>query len=190
MLTDHLLNDITTFFNKHNDLRTLEHSIQVSNESKRIAEYYEVSSDKVIRAALLHDISNVIPITRMLHSAEELSIHILDDERKFARSVHQKLSKTMAEEIFGVSDPEILNAIESHTTHKPNATMTDKILFVSDKISWNLPGEHQYLQDMRNKVNDFEIDEAILIYLNNIWEQRSKLKLIHPWLIAAREELI
>jgi hypothetical protein len=43
---------------------------------------------------------------------------------------------------------------------------------------------------MREKVNAFEMDQAILIYLDTIWEQRDKLKLVHPWLIGAREELM
>jgi HD superfamily phosphohydrolase YqeK len=68
--------------------------------------------------------------------------------------------------------------------------MTDKILFVSDKISWKLPGEHPYLQEMREEVNKHEIDKAILIYLNHVWNQRSILKLVHPWLIKAREEML
>jgi len=64
------------------------------------------------------------------------------------------------------------------------------VLFISDKISWELQGNHQYLIDIREKVNDYKLNEAVLIYLNNIWEQRAKLKLVHPWLIKAREELL
>jgi predicted HD superfamily hydrolase involved in NAD metabolism len=189
-LSGDLNKDIHQFFTQNNDLRTLEHTLEVAVEAKRIAELFAIDPAKVIDAALLHDISNVIPISAMLNVAKELSIEILDEEHKYDRSVHQKLSKYMAQDIFGITDNEILNAIESHTTHKANSNMTDKILFVSDKISWKLPGEHTYLQEMRIKVNDLEIDKAILIYLNNIWDQRNKLKLVHPWLIKAREELM
>ncbi|MCD9025459.1 bis(5'-nucleosyl)-tetraphosphatase (symmetrical) YqeK [Cohnella silvisoli] len=182
--------DINQFFTQNGDLRTLKHTLEVAAEAKHIAELYAIDPAKVIKASLLHDISNVIPISTMLDVAKELSIEILDEEHKYDRSVHQKLSKYMAQDIFGITDYEILNAIESHTTHKANASMTDKILFVSDKISWKLPGDHPYLQEMRIKVNELEIDKAILIYLNNIWDQRDKLKLVHPWLIKAREELM
>ncbi|SMF87022.1 putative HD superfamily hydrolase of NAD metabolism [Paenibacillus uliginis N3/975] len=189
-LTGDLYQDITLFFTLNNDQRTLEHTLNVADEAKRIAERFEIDPDKVIQASLLHDISNVIPVSKMLNAAEELSIEILDEERKYSRSVHQKLSKCMAQEIFNITDDEVLSAIESHTTHKSNATTTDKILFVSDKISWELPGEHTYLQEMRTKVYENEIDQAIMIYLNHIWDQRNKLKLVHPWLIQAREELL
>lgn len=190
VLTGDLRKDIECFFVQNNELKTLKHTLEVADEAKRVAEIYDIDPAKVIVAALMHDVSNVIPISTMLDFARELSIDVLDEELNYNRSVHQKLSKYMARDIFGIDDDEILNAIESHTTHKPKANMIDKILFVSDKISWNLPGEHHYLEEMRTKVYDCEIDSAILIYLNHIWSQRHKLKLVHPWLIEARDELM
>ncbi|MFD0618163.1 bis(5'-nucleosyl)-tetraphosphatase (symmetrical) YqeK [Paenibacillus sp. GCM10027629] len=188
--TGDLTKDITYFFQMNDDLRTLEHTLQVAREAERIAGLYGLDPEQVVQAALLHDISNVIPISTMLDAAEALDIEILDEERKYNRSVHQKLSSCMAREIFGITDQDILDAIESHTTHQANASLIAKVLFVSDKISWNLPGEHLHLQEMRRHVDALEIDQAILIYLNQIWEQRHKLKLVHPWLIEAREELL
>lgn len=190
VLTGDLRKDIQVFFSQNNDLRTLNHTYEVANEAIRIANLFGLDSQKVECAALLHDISNVIPIPNMLELAELLSIEVLDDEYKYDRSVHQKLSRYMAQDIFEIKDEEILSAIESHTTHKPKSNMTDKILFVSDKISWNLPGEHPYLNEMREEVNRLEIDRAVLIYLNHVWAQRNILKLVHPWLIIAREELL
>jgi len=190
VLTGDMRKDIHVFFSQNNDLRTLNHTYEVANEAVRIAKLLGLDSKKVECAALLHDISNVIPISKMLEVAELLSIDLLEEEYKYDRSVHQKLSRYMAQDIFEINDEEILSAIESHTTHKPKSNMTDKILFVSDKISWNLPGEHPYLNEMREEVNRLEIDRAVLIYLNHIWDQRNILKLVHPWLIKAREELV
>jgi putative nucleotidyltransferase with HDIG domain len=105
-LTGDLNNDIHQFFTRNNDLRTLEHTLEVAVEAKRIAELFGIDPAKVIDAALLHDISNVIPISAMLNVAKELSIEILDEEHKYDRSVHQKLSKYMAQDIFGITDDE------------------------------------------------------------------------------------
>lgn len=191
VLAGDLVTDVTAFFHLHNDPKTLEHTLEVAKEARRIAESYDAASvHQAVQAALLHDISNVIPVSQMLQTVERLSIEILDEERLYARSVHQKLSKAMARHMFGIEDAVILSAIESHTTYKPHASLVDKILFVSDKISWRLPGEHPHLMEMRVCVNEGELDRAILIYLNSIWEQRVKLKLVHPWLISAREELL
>jgi HD superfamily phosphohydrolase YqeK len=190
-ITGNILDDVLAFYKLHNDLRTLEHTLKVADEAKVIAQKYDKSLlEKSVHAALLHDISNVLPVSKMLNYAEKLNINILEEEFKYSRSVHQKLSKVMAQEIFKITDLEILNAIESHTTHKPKAHMVAKILFVSDKISWELPGEHPHLNEMRKLIYDFKIDNAILIYLDSIWDQRDKLKLVHPWLIEARRELM
>ncbi|MGG4555471.1 bis(5'-nucleosyl)-tetraphosphatase (symmetrical) YqeK [Paenibacillus humicus] len=190
ILTGNIREDIHAFFSQNKDLRTLNHTMEVASEAIRIAKLFDLDPQKVECAALLHDISNVVPISRMLEVAEQLSIEVLEEEYKYDRSVHQKLSRYMAQDIFGIQDEEILSAIESHTTHKPSSNMTDKILFVSDKISWNLPGEHPYLYRMREAVDRLEIDKAVFIYLDHIWEQRNILKLVHPWLIKAREELL
>lgn len=190
VLSGDIHEDIHRFFVSNDDVRTLKHTLEVAQEAKRISLLFGVDPTKPVRAALLHDISNVVPISSMLELARAFSIDILDEERKYDRSVHQKLSKYMAEHIFREQDREVLHAIESHTTHKSNANMTDKILFIADKISWKLPGEHPYLQEMRIQVDNLEIDQAILIYLNHIWDQRGLLKLVHPWLIRAREELL
>ncbi|MEK5057968.1 HD domain-containing protein [Paenibacillus sp. FSL H7-0326] len=136
----------------NDDLSTLEHTYAVAAEAKRLARMYQADETKAVQAALLHDVSNVIPVSKMLETSEQLGIEILVEERRYDRSVHQKLSKVMACQIFEITDPEVLAAIESHTTHKPGAGIVDKILCISDKISWNLPGEHLYLEDMRAKI--------------------------------------
>ena len=189
-LSGELENNIRLFFLSHNDLETLNHTITVANEAERVARLYGADPHKAKQAGLLHDISNVIPASEMLAVAKQLSIELLDDEYKYGRIVHQKLSKAMAVEIFKIHDEEILDAIECHTTLKPKSSLLDKVLFISDKISWELQGDHQYLIDIREKVNDHKLDEGILTYLNHIWEQRDKMKLVHPWLIKAREELL
>ncbi|MGR6543811.1 bis(5'-nucleosyl)-tetraphosphatase (symmetrical) YqeK [Paenibacillus tundrae] len=185
-----LKKDIKSFFAAHKDGKTLAHTLSVASEAKRVATLYGADPVKAEQAALLHDISNVVPVAEMLDLAKKLSIEIMDEEYTYGRIVHQKLSKAMAREIFNITDPEILDAIECHTTLKAQASLMDKVLFISDKISWQLPGDHQYLFEARHKVDEMKLNEGVLIYLNQVWENRLKLKLIHPWLIQARAELM
>src|SRR5690606_9260026 len=186
--SNHLAQNVESFFAAHNDPETWKHTLKVATEAKRVAEHYGVDSSKAEQAALLHDISNAVPVREMLSIAQALSIDIMEEEYQYARIVHQKLSKAMAEQLFNIKDQEILDAIECHTTLKSGSHLLDKVLFISDKISWD--GEHQYLLNIREEVYNGNLDAGIIIYLNHIWEQRSKLKLVHPWLIAAREQLL
>ena len=49
----------------------------------------------------------------------------------------------MAEEKFGVNDPEILSAIACHTTGKPDMSLLDKIIYIAD-----------YIEPRRYKIKD------------------------------------
>jgi predicted HD superfamily hydrolase involved in NAD metabolism len=190
IFTTNLKNDIENFLNYHNKKETFEHTIKVANEASRIALLFDADPELAEQAGLLHDISNVIPKANMMSIAEELSIEILEEELLYPRIVHQKLSKDMSRNIFRFTNVEVLNAIECHTTLKAGASKLDKILFVADKISWDLPGEHPYQGEMREKLESSDLDGAVIVYLNHVWGQRNKLKLVHPWLIEAREELM
>ncbi len=52
----------------------------------------------------------------------------------------------MAQEIFGVTDTLILNAVGCHTTLRAQPTTLDKVLFVADKLVWDQPGTPPYAQ--------------------------------------------
>ncbi|MFD2328173.1 bis(5'-nucleosyl)-tetraphosphatase (symmetrical) YqeK [Cohnella sp. GCM10020058] len=189
-LSGDLTRDIEAFFKLHDDVETLQHTLKVAAEARKVAELYDVDPAKAEQAGLLHDISNVIPVRNMLETAKQLSIDILEEELKYERILHQKLSRAMAEAIFNMTDQNILSAIECHTTLKPDAELLDKVLFISDKISWELPGDQAYLLEIRDQVYNQKLDKGVFIYLDSIWKNRSKLKLVHSWLIQAREQLL
>ncbi|WP_249861894.1 HD domain-containing protein [Paenibacillus konkukensis] len=156
----------------------------------RIATLFGLDPELAAQAAFLHDISNVIPESGMIRMAESSGIDILEEEYRYHRIIHQKLSRDMANKIFACTHVNVLSAIECHTTLKAGSSLLDKVLFVSDKISWELPGEQPFQEKMKEKIDCIDLNGAVLIYLNHVWEQRDKLKLVHPWLIEAREELL
>jgi predicted HD superfamily hydrolase involved in NAD metabolism len=48
--------------------------------------------------------------------------------------VHQYTSADKAHSLFGVNNPDVLDAIRYHTTGKPNMTKLGKIVYLADKI--------------------------------------------------------
>jgi predicted HD superfamily hydrolase involved in NAD metabolism len=182
--------DIASFFAAHDELSTYQHTLAVVKEAVRIAQLFSMDSQLAAEAAMLHDISNVIPKTSMMQFAEDSGIEILEEEYSYHRIIHQKLSKDMAIHLFGCTETTVLHAIECHTTLKAGSSLLDKVLFVADKISWDLPGEHLYQEEMKERIEQLQLNNAVLIYLNHVWEQKDKLKLVHPWLIEARKELL
>lgn len=190
VLTGSLLQDVGAFFKLHGDLATWDHTLKVTSHAVRIARLYDVDPMKAEQAALLHDISNVIPVSLFLETAHEAGIKVLDEEHAYPRIIHQKLSRVMAEQLFGVDDPQVLDAIACHTTLRAEATRLDKVVFIADKVAWDHAEEHAYLNEIRQLVDEEHLDQAVLVYLNHVWNQRGKLKLVHSSLIQARAYML
>lgn len=189
VLTGSLLQDVGAFFKLHDDSATWEHTLKVTSHAVRIARLFDVDPLKAEQAALLHDISNVIPAHLFLDAAREAGIEVFEEELAYPRILHQKLSRAMAQQIFEVEDLEVLGAIECHTTLKSGASRFEKVVFIADKVAWDQPEEHSYLNEVRRLVDEGRLDDAVLAYLDQIWNERTKLKLVHSHLIEARAQL-
>jgi HD superfamily phosphohydrolase YqeK len=64
----------------------------------------------------------------------------------------------------------------------------DKVVFVADKIAWDQPGEPPYLAEILAAV-ERSLDAAAFCYLDYLYQRRATLRVAHPWMLAAREEL-
>ena len=108
-------------------------------------------------------------------------------EEKYHALLHQRVSKIIAQEDFDITDSDILNAIECHTTLRKNASMYDKIIFIADKISWDKKGVP--LQDDLLKSATIEsLDKACYLYIKYQFDN-NLLVIPHQWLIEAFEDL-
>jgi HD superfamily phosphohydrolase YqeK len=102
--------------------------------------------------------------------------------------LHQKLSVVIASDIFGVTDEAVLSAIGCHTTLKANASPLDKVVFIADKIAWDQPYTAPFLEGVLASLEQ-SLDQAVLHYLHYLWQQRDTIPVIHPWFVAAYEQL-
>ena len=92
---------------------------------------------KAAVAGLLHDCAKCIPNQQKIKLCKRHEIEITELERKNPSLLHAKLGAYMAHKVYGVSDPEIINAIRWHTTGKPDMTMLDIIIYMADYIEPN-----------------------------------------------------
>ena len=72
-----------------------------------------------------------------ISKCESYGIPVSDYERKNPELLHAKLGACFANEIYGVTDSEILSAIIWHTTGCPDMSLLDKIVFIADYIEAN-----------------------------------------------------
>lgn len=173
---------------KHNRLRIAEHSLRVAQKAKILARRYGADENLAEAAGLLHDIGGIYPNDKRVEVCNILKLNVLPEEEKLPLILHQKISAVMAQQIFNIQSSEILSAIECHTTLKAGASAMDKILFVADKIEWDQDGPPPYADDIEKAVN-ISLELAAFTYLKYLWNNSSKLKVVHPWMKEAYEEL-
>ncbi|WP_241254643.1 HD domain-containing protein [Brevibacillus sp. SYP-B805] len=187
--TGNLEEDMRRFLERHGRSETAEHCRRVALEAEALALRWGHDPVLAKAAGYLHDISDVIPNHGRIEAARRLGLEVLPEEEAFPMIVHQKLSKVMAREIFGVEEEAVLSAIECHTTLKANAAPLDLMLFVADKVSWDQPGTPPYLNEVKKGL-DISLRHAAFAYLHYLWERRDTLKVVHPWLIEAYHDLV
>ncbi|MCH4886253.1 HD domain-containing protein [Acidaminobacter sp. JC074] len=155
------------------------------DHTKRVADYIQVLArkfgydpEKAKIAALLHDISGVIPNIKRVEYCKVNHIDLIKEEVELPLIAHQKTSSHMAKIQFDIHDQEILSAIACHTTLKKDASKLDKLLFIADKIEWDQSGLPSYKKMVEDLLED-SLEEAIYAYMKYNLEG-GLLKVVHP----------
>lgn len=180
--------DMVALLTAHGQAKVVGHSAQVAAEARRLAMRFRLDPDAAEVAGWLHDISAIVPNEERIALAEELGLVVLPEERAVPMIVHQKLSATIAQRVFGVHDAAVLSAIGCHTTLRAGATPLDMAVFVADKIRWDQPGDPPYLAAILAAV-ERSLTDATFCYLDYLWQRRDTLLVVHPWLAAAHQQL-
>ena len=93
----------------------------------------ESESDDVFTACLLHDCAKCIA------ESDYAKYDFVPQPDMPPSVVHSFLGVEVAKRDFGVTDPQILDAIVYHTTGRPNMTRLEKIVYVADKTEESRP---------------------------------------------------
>ena len=149
-----------------------EHTIGVMYTAESLAMRYGVDMTKAAVAGLLHDCAKCIPNAQKLKMCKKNGIEITDMEVKNPSLLHAKLGAYLAEEMYGVDDPEILSAIKWHTTGKPDMSMMDIIIYMADYIEPNrdkAPNLREIRKLCFENIEEalYQVLEGTLSYLGN-----------------------
>ena len=180
--------DMSALLTRHGQPKTVGHCLDVAAEARHLAHAYGVDEARAELAGWLHDISAIIPPSRRLRAAVQLDLAVLPEESAVPTILHQKLSAAIARELFGIADEPTLSAIGCHTTLKANASTLDKVVFLADKLRWDQAGDPPYLAALRTACGQ-SLDRGAACYLDYLWQQRSRLPVVHPWFVEAYHQL-
>ena len=163
--TGDLSADVSALLEANGKPKTVRHVLDVAEANAAIAARYGLNEAKCRTAALLHDISAVVPPTDMLAWADRHGLETCEAERKHPFLLHQRLSRAIAQDHFGMADEEILSPIECHTTLKKSATSYDMALFIADKLAWDQEGEPPFRRAVETALAQ-SLEAASLAYMD------------------------
>ncbi len=113
------------------------HSLGVVETAVKMAKIFDTDVEKTEIAALLHDCAKQIPHNTQLEMCHSFGIPLDEVKEKELGLLHAELGAYMAEHDFGVTDPEILDAIRYHTLGRKAMSDMEKILYLADIIEPN-----------------------------------------------------
>lgn len=160
-----LRRDVRNLLEQNGKAATYEHATNVAAVCRDIAEKYHLNPSDCTAAAVLHDVSAIIPPTDMLRYAQAHGLSLCEAELRHPFLLHQRISRIIAEEYFEVTHQDVLSAIECHTTLRPNASDADMALFIADKLAWDQPGTPPFEATVRSALES-SLEEACLAYMN------------------------
>lgn len=183
-LTAQVDSDVTALLTRYGDTNTVRHCQHVAAEAERLAAQFGADPARAHIAGWLHDVSAVFPVAQRVSVARGLGLEILPEEEIAPMLLHQKISAAIARHVFGIGDEAVLSAVECHTTLKAGASLLDKVVFVADKVAWDQSGVPPYLPEITRAL-ERSLDEAVLCYLEYLWQKRADLAAVHPWFVQA-----
>ncbi|GMK41364.1 hypothetical protein PCCS19_44200 [Paenibacillus sp. CCS19] len=155
--------------------------------SVELAKRFGVDPDRAELAAILHDVAKYWPTARMenIIREEKLPEELLDYDKELW---HAPVGAFIAERDYGVTDPEVLDAIRYHTSGRVGMTLLEKIVCLADYMepSRDFPGVNKIRSEAEHSV-----EKALLTgFDGTITFLIEKGKRIFPLTVLARNDMV
>ncbi len=165
-----------------------EHSLEVCKAAVRLAKIYGENEEKAYLAGLLHDCAKVTPKAELIKRCGELGIVLDPIEARCLPVVHAPLGAETVKREFGVTDPDIYNAIRYHTIARAGMSRLEKIIYLADMVE---PGRKFAGIDEIRRTAEEDLNKAMILSLKKSMEFNLKKQvLIHPNTLDAWNDLI
>jgi len=186
-LTGDIETDALAFLRANGKASIARHVLAVAQTAQTLAERFGLDVGIARTAALLRDIAGVMPPADMLQYARDYAWPLDASEQQHPFLLHQRISRDMARELFGINDETVLSMIACHTTLKAHATDEQMLLFIADKLSWDQDGTPPFYDCVWHAL-DASLAHAARAYIHYVLDHGMILS-PHAWLIEAKDDL-
>jgi predicted HD superfamily hydrolase involved in NAD metabolism len=136
MINDVIYNDL--LIELKDKPRRLKHVLGVRDTALEFGKKYNLDLEILETAALLHDITKYYTLKQ---NKEIIDKHFEETTRIYKyyneKILHAFSAYVLAKEKYNIKSGEILNSIFNHTIGRPNMSMYEKVIFISDYIEPN-----------------------------------------------------
>ncbi|MCL2752326.1 MAG: bis(5'-nucleosyl)-tetraphosphatase (symmetrical) YqeK [Firmicutes bacterium] len=159
------------------DAERIEHIKQTALTALRLARMYGGDEPRAVTAALLHDIAKETVKTGQYDFTVPPGCPF--------KVAHSYAGGYVAEQEFGITDRDILNAVTYHTSGRPGMSTLEKIVYIADYIE---PGREFADIDAIRSAAYTDLDAGTLAVLrNSVFYLREKNRDIYPLTLDALE---
>ncbi len=113
------------------------HTMAVLTLSKQLAMHYGADVQSITVCALLHDYAKEMTKEEKIKYLTDNNLYVDEFVLGNIELSHGIIAKDIAVKKYGIKDKDMLNAIEYHTTGRPEMSVLEKILFLSDSLEPN-----------------------------------------------------
>lgn len=135
------------------------HSVNVSEESVRLARLYGEDPEKAEFAGLLHDVCKEIPVQEQYNLVIESKFSVCREELESRSLLHGIAGAYFIKKEFGIEDIDIINAVRFHTVGRAGMSRLEEIVYLADLVSPER--DYKDVEKMRKLVYT-DIEKAML----------------------------
>lgn len=181
------IEEIRALLEKSLPLKRYQHSMRVYETALALGKRHHAEEAKVALAALLHDCGREIPVKESVEKARAFGLPVDFIEAGQPVLLHAKIGACLATQKYGVTDPEVLEAIRCHTTGAETLSLTARIVFLADMLE---PGRRfPGVEELRRLARE-DLEQAMFTaYRDTICYLLEAGALIHPAAIAGYNRL-
>lgn len=152
------------------------HSLNVADESKKLAIKWNEDTEKAYLAGLLHDICKDITPALQKEMVLKSNLSVTKIELNAPPLWHAIAGAWYVENVLNITDKDIINAIRYHTVARSGMTKLEEIVYMADLIS--VDRVYNDVEKMR-KLAYADLDRAMLgaisFSINDVVNKFSKL---------------
>ena len=164
---DTLTEKIRDYTEAHVKPSRYDHSVRVAEMCVTLCKRYGLDENKGYLVGIGHDMCKDMPRDKMMQTAARDGNPITDFEKATPSILHGRAAAVKMKEKFGITDPDILQAVANHVSGCLGLCDLGKVLFLADKTE---PGRPQSTDEYRANLMKLSLDGMFLSVIEENYE--------------------